>query len=488
MGSTVRVPIEPSTGTGRVARIEAARGETESFQIAVRATGGALSHATVTTTALTDRAGHRIAAPALAREQYVRIRRHSPAWSGRPLSWTWIPDALVPFVDPVTGRTPRSNARYAAGVFGVPRGHAQPVWADVTVPRDASPGLYTGRWTARSDQGGATGEVVLRVRDVTLPVVPAAGSRFGIWQQANRVPAVEDLLLRYRVQPAPVPSTRAKGLLANGLSSVDLAFWSGADVEHCAMPGAPTADAIRAAKASYDVGVRTYDYSADEIGECPGIVTRLREWARVLHGAAVEHLVTVVPRADLMDDGTGRPVVDIWVLMPWQLRSLDPALRAQVEATGGELWSYQALVQGARTPSWQLDLPVTNYRVLGGFLNASQGVQGLLYWAVDRWQRDPWVDPTYTHTTSCCYPGDGTLVYPGHPAGVVGVVPSIRLAMVRDGMDDYDLVAQLRARGQGAPAAAVIARAASSWSSWTTDGRVLADVRRQLLDLLEATG
>ena len=131
---------------------------------------------------------------------------------------------------------------------------------------------------------------------------------------------------------------------------------------------------------------------------------------------------------------------------------------------------------------------MTHYRVLGGFLNASQGVTGLLYWGVDRWQRDPWTDPTYTHTTSCCFPGDGSLVYPGGPAGVVGVVPSIRLAMVRDGMDDYDYVALMRARGAGTEAEALIAPAATSWWRWTTDGRVLADVRHRLADVLESLG
>jgi hypothetical protein len=114
-------------------------------------------------------------------------------------------------------------------------------------------------------------------------------------------------------------------------------------------------------------------------------------------------------------------------------------------------------------------------------------VTGLLYWAVDRWQRDPWEDPTYVYPHSCCYPGDGTLVYPGAEAGVVGVAPSIRLAMVRDGMDDFDYVALLRSRGLGDEAQRIIARAASSWSAWTVDGRVLADVRHELLDLLEAS-
>ncbi|MGH8893170.1 MAG: glycoside hydrolase domain-containing protein [Actinomycetes bacterium] len=486
--STVRVPLTAPAGRRLHAELEAARGETESFQVVVRAVGGSLRGVRLAASDLRTSSGQVIGRRQLAlyREHYVRVRRPSPAWSGKPLGWRFYPDALVPFVDPVTGRPPRAGARYRAAPFSVPPGRNQPLWVDVTVPRTAPAGTYRGTWTVRTRQGSRTGRLTVRVRDVTLPVRPSSGSRFAIWQARNRRPAVERLLLRHRLQPSPVRAARETSLQGSGLHTVDLGFWSGADVDTCRMTPAPDLDSLRSAVASRAPGNRLIDYSADEVTECAGLVRRLRTWARRLHAVGVDHLVTVVPRAELMDDGTGRPVVDLWVLTPWQLRALDPALRAQVESRGGELWSYQALVQGRRTPSWQLDFPVTHYRVLPGFLNQSQGVTGTLYWAVDRWQRDPWTDPTYVHTTSCCYPGDGTLVYPGRPAGVVGVVPSVRLAMVRDGMDDFDLVALMRAQGRAEEALRIVASAASGWSTWTTDGRVLAGVRHRLLDALEA--
>jgi hypothetical protein len=485
--STQRVPVATPAGSRTAAWLDAARGETESFQVAIRARGGPLTGVSVAVSPLRSAASGVIDSIALAREHYVRVTRHSPATSGAPLRWSWFPDALVPFVDLVTSRAPRPGARYRAAPFPVAAGHNQPVWVDVTVPRDAAPGVYIGTWTVTSRQGRRSGPVSLRVRDFALPVAPASGSRFGVWQLANRRAAVEQLLLRYRVQPAPVAAVRESALRRRGLTSVDLGLWSGADIDHCAIAAPPALDTVLAAAATHDPALRRYDYSADEVGGCDRVDERLAAWGRTLHAADVEQLVTITPRAGLLDDGTGRPAVDIWVLTPWQLRELDPALRSQVLGLGGDLWSYQALVQGRRTPSWQLDFPITHYRVLGGFLNASQGVTGLLYWAVDRWQRDPWTDPTYVHTSSCCYPGDGTLVYPGRPAGVVGVVPSVRLAMVRDGMDDYDYVALLRARGLGAEADRIIARAASSWSRWTSAGSVLASVRRELADLLEAS-
>ena len=488
--ATSRVPPWAAAGSRSAAQVEAARGETESFQLVLRGPGRALTDARVRVSPLLrEGGGGRIGGRhvALFREHYVRVTRHSPAWSGPPLRWGWFPDALVPFVDPVTGRPPRAGARYRAQPVTIAAGRTQPVWVDVTVPRRAAAGVYRGTWTATTTQGRRSGTVAMRVRDVTLPVVPSSASRFGIRRPANRWRAVEELLLRYRVQPAPVPTSHEVALRPAGLTTTALGFSGGADALDCTMAGPPPVETLRAAVATHDPSLRLYDYSADEISDCPGLTDVLAAWGRALHEVGVEHLVTVRPRADLLDDGTGRPVVDIWPLLPWQLRDLDPALRSAVLASGGEFWSYQALVQGRRTPSWQLDFPVLNYRVLGGFLNASQGVTGLLYWAVDEWQRDPWVDPTYRYPGSCCYAGDGTLVYPGRPAGVVGVVPSVRLAMVRDGMDDYDYVTLLRQRGLGDQAQQVVAAAASSWSRWSADARVLTGVRSRLLDLLEAT-
>ena len=240
-------------------------------------------------------------------------------------------------------------------------GRNQPVWVDVTVPRDAAPGVYRGTWTVTSDQGRRSGPVTLRVRDFALPVVPASGSRFQIRRLENRVPAVEDLLLRYRVQPGTVDRTRETQLRDQGLSSVDLHFWSGADISHCAMAEPPPVETVQAAAAAHDPAIHLYDYSADEVGGCPDAAPVLAQWARVLHAADVDHLVTIVPRTDLLDDGTGRPVVDIWVLTPSQFRDLDPALRDQVLAAGGDFWSYQALVHGrpdaelaARLPDHEL--------------------------------------------------------------------------------------------------------------------------------------
>ena len=275
--STVRVPITAPRHSRSVAVIEAARGETESFQVVARAVGGPLRAATVRVSALRRAGGGEIAgrSVALFREHYVQVRRHSPRWSGRVVPWRWFPDALVPFVDPVTGRPPRAGSRYPASPFGVRAGRVQPVWVDVTVPYGAAAGSYTGTWTvvARSSTGGCsrTGTVSLRVRDFDLPVSPASGSRFSIRRPENRRAAVEDLLLRYRVQPTPTTPAREGVMRRRGLASADLRLWSGADVAHCAMAPAPSPDAVQAQAGVHHPALRLYDYSADEVSACPGL-------------------------------------------------------------------------------------------------------------------------------------------------------------------------------------------------------------------------
>src|SRR3954470_22930676 len=89
---------------GMAANLAAARGETESFQVVVRAGAEALQDVTVGVTDLTGPEGATIAARdiALFREHFVEVRR-SATPGGAPGLYA---DALVPFRDPVTGKAP----------------------------------------------------------------------------------------------------------------------------------------------------------------------------------------------------------------------------------------------------------------------------------------------------------------------------------------------------------------------------------------------
>jgi hypothetical protein len=300
----------------------------------------------------------------------------------------------------------------------------------------------------------------------------------------------EDLLLRYRLVPDPTtPEHEAEQIETLGLRSANLGLWSGAYIADCEMRPAPSVRRIHRFAAWHDPRLRLFNYTADEISRCPGLVDDLRAWARNLHEAGVDQLVTMVPERPLLRDGsgTGRSAVDIWVLLPAQLDVLereDPQLLARVRAKGDEIWSYTALVQDPYSPKWELDFAPVNYRILPGFLNQAEGVTGILYWAVDYWQPDPWHNVDYDDSGPDGYPGEGHLVYPGGPAGVAGVVPSMRLAWIREGMEDYEYVQILRDRGLGELALDLIAPAATDWRSWSQDPEVLETVRASLADAI----
>jgi len=73
--------------------------------------------------------------------------------------------------------------------------------------------------------------------------------------------------------------------------------------------------------------------------------------------------------------------------------------------------------------------------------------EGILYWATDNWTKvdcDPWSE-TETFPTGN---GDGSLLYPGRD--FKGPVASMRLKMLREGLEDYELLARLGERLRGA--------------------------------------
>ena len=487
LSSMVRATPHAAGGSRTTANLSAAQGETESFQVVVHAGDSALHGVDVVVGSLAGPHDTTIPADAatLYREHFVHIGddEHSPDYSGPVIDRSRFPDALIPFIDPATGKPPTSG-RYPAAPFDVAAGRTQPVWVDIAVPRDAEPGAYDGSWTVRSDEGTVRGSIHLRVYDFALPETPAEDSSFGVYKRMDRT---RDLLLGYDIQPTPVKPGQEEQLRRQGLKSINLGFWSGATVHDCKMDPPPSVAALRKAVATHDPALRIYNYTADEISECKSLYPEVRKWSWRLHAAGVEQLITMVPEKSLLDDGHGDQAVDIWPILPIQFRrDLDPDVLAQVLDGGGEMWSYQALVQGAKTPSWEIDFPAANFRILPGFLNQRMGVVGNLYWTVDYWPKHPWRDVIY-RDSGCCYPGDGFLVYPGRQAGVVGSVPSLRLAWIRDGIEDYGYVDILRQRGLGGEADKIIDAAAHSWSDWTQDRTVIADVRRHLAAAIEAS-
>ena len=90
---------------------------------------------------------------------------------------------------------------------------------------------------------------------------------------------------------------------------------------------------------------------------------------------------------------------------------------------------------------------------------------GILIWQVNHWQagflygggalRDPYLDPMSRHSHGKCFGnGDGMLFYPPKDR-LADPVGSIRMEMLRDGIEDYDYFELLAARAPQSPLLAV---------------------------------
>ncbi|MFB3880268.1 MAG: S-layer homology domain-containing protein [Armatimonadota bacterium] len=472
-------PTDPA-GSATEISLYAARGEYESFQIIVRAPAGGLTNVNVTSP---DLGGPTVT---LYREHYVYLTSGSSEYStqrNKPLGPGWYPDGLIPFVNPATG-SDLTGATLDAVPFALAADRNVPIWVDVYVPRSTTAGVYRGAFIVTSDQGQASVTLNLTVWNFSLPVRPYLRSSFLYWGMRRQLQPDQELI-RNRLMPISVATSQERALIDSlGLNSTNLGFYAVSDKESGITKPTPTLAEVEAEKAKHQPDLYFYNYTADEILGYTSLYEPVRAYSRVLHAAGVDNLVTVPPISQLMDDGTGtgRSAVDVWVELPKQYDAADVA---QVLAKGDEVWSYNCLAQDGYSPKWLLDYAPINYRIQPGFINQSLNMTGLLYWSADLWSADPWND---VETYAPYFPGEGMLVYPADDVGLAGVVPSMRLKYLRDGVDDYDYVALLKERGLGDWALAIARTVGPDWDNWTRDPVLLESARRQLGQQLSDLG
>ncbi|WP_060575080.1 MULTISPECIES: DUF4091 domain-containing protein [unclassified Pseudonocardia] len=473
-----RVPGDAPPGASTSAEVTAARGETESFQIVVTGGSRPLHGVDLELAPPAGPGGARLpdTSVSLYREQFVSVPATLPV-SGTDGPGEY-PDGLVPFTDPVTGEALSGDVP-ARGV-SVPPHRSQPYWVDITVPRDAAPGVYRTGYTLRTDGGTVTGDVELTVLDLTLPARPALA---GAFLSAGGLASVDAELLRHGAMPG-VPVTELDPSLRDGgrINAANTGFYSGADRETCTMRPPPPPEEIAETVRRAPAGALLYNYTADEIDDCDDVAAlypALRDWARAVHRAGVRQLVTMAPDPLLFDDGTGSPVVDVWASLPMDH---DPATAAEAVARGMQVWSYTALAQDDYSPKWLIGADPVGFRAMPGFLNQGLGYTGSLYWRVDDWgDGDPWETAVMYDGR---YPGDGMLVYPGGPVGLPdGAAPSLRLKWIRDGIEDYGYAELARSVAGDAAVDAVVRRVAPDWRNWSRDPAALDAARADLAEL-----
>ena len=411
--SMVRVGVSDAPGSGSSVNLYAAKNEFESFQIVVNAPIGGLGNVNVTVSDLSGPGGAVIPHTAfdLYREKYMYVNQASVNWYGPNQSQGagWYPDALIPFTDPNTGQ-PIYGAQIEAVPFGVQQYQNQPIWADLHIPADATPGTYYGSYTVTANQGSFTGYITVNVWHFALPTKPYLKSAFLFWTGIDVNYHKE--MLRNRVSSLRSDPSLQSSLVPYGLQSVGLPFYSGASNGYCSMSQPPSVASLKASASQQNPNLIPMVYSTDEIINCTALYPTIRAWGGALHQAGVKNLATLPPIPDLFDDGTGtgRSAVDYWAVMSL---SYNPYYVSQALNKGDEVWSYTALEQDGYSPKWQIDFAPMNFRIQPGFLSQSLGFSGLLYWRVDAWNSDTWnqVNTQGMYSTNN-YPGEGKQVNP----------------------------------------------------------------------------
>ena len=111
------------------------------------------------------------------------------------------------------------------------------------------------------------------------------------------------------------------------------------------------------------------------------------------------------------------------------------------------------------------------------------GVTGMLYWAVDYWNVSYWrTSEPWEHNSK----GDGMLIYSGHIQHSLYPVPTIRIELIRDGIEDYQMLTMLGdALGEEAMND-MVSKVCTSVVTYTNNDTYLRAARAQLYEALEA--
>ncbi|HEY3507814.1 glycoside hydrolase domain-containing protein [Kribbella sp. NPDC051137] len=209
---------------------------------------------------------------------------------------------------------------------------------------------------------------------------------------------------------------------------------------------------LRTAMDSYraaGVDKYAYVYGFDEAGG-PLLEAAKRTFAAVKQAFPDLPIMTTL-RDNSMGVDTGLTgLVDIWAP---QQDLYNQAVAERTRARGDQAWWYPDIATGSPLPNWFNGYPPIDTRTLAGPMSFKAGVEGMLYYATNRWLRSDhanqllvndgilsaWKAGTFNGTA-----GDGSMFYPGPN----GPMASIRLENFRDGMEDYNLLWLLRQRLQ----------------------------------------
>ncbi|MCU1282174.1 MAG: hypothetical protein JWM53_5720 [bacterium] len=527
--ATQKVRPGDAAGTSTSATLEAARNEFEAFHVVLAGGGGGAKAVTVAADPLTGPGGAVISDVRVFREGMYNVATPSNV-QGATGAW---PDVMIPAVDEIDNQ-PRN-----AFPVDVAANQQQPVFVEYHVPPAAAAGWYTG---AVHVSGGVSADVPVKlyVHAFALPSTSSLPSAYGLgWNDACTahvggytqcggdagVQAMNNKYTRFALDHRITLSDAVyNGPSQKSDGSYDWASWdavygsmmdggmggrlSGAKLT--AVRYTWTADQTHFAewaKHFRDKGwlSRTFDYSCDEPPNgCSWASINAR--TAMVHAAAPDLQTLVTTQMGPAQQNGVLAGIDVLVPTDNLLDPMPPEAntRAQYDAWLGtspqkKLWMYQSCdsdgcngvgpAELSGWPSHMIDAPATQNRAME-WQAWRQKVDGELYY-----------DTTYAFTRGDAWSsqyyfggnGDGTLFYPGTPTKIGGSthVPlaSLRIKMIREGMEDYEYFKALSDAGDAAMAdAEAAALSPKAYQNMGDPAQIDAARHRMALRIEQLTG
>jgi hypothetical protein len=513
-------------------RVEAARNEFEPFQIVFRAGTTDVDGLDVD---VSDFEGpdHAILSKNNITPYFERFLDLPQPSSTEGAAGEW-PDALIPRTDKFFGE------RRNAFPFSVASRRNQPIWFDVYVPPTTRPGIYRGHvFVFLKDKRDAAIPVTLQVWNFTLPSTSSLVNTFGL----NGLTAIKQHYGRYTTDEeiARVTKLYRKSALWHRISintgsmlPPRLQFsgdnlrvdWSSYDEEvgpfmdgTAIAPSEPLYGAMATsidlthipslegqkkilywhavARHFRDKGWfdRLFNYLWDE-PKADKFAELVKE-GNLVHTAdpAIRNLVTASYRSDWTPSvDIFTPLVNCFAFKPGRDRNCDQATQQPVMPN---LWWYQSCashgcnVVGGEYykgwPTYMIDAPSVSNRVMP-WLAWKYGIKGELYYSMNEAysrKQDAWTN-VYIYGGN----GDGTLYYPGRPRTIGGrsdiPIESIRLKLIREGLEDYEYFVQLAQREGPDAVSRIVNEIAVNAYTYNRDPAKLRELRRQIGERLDA--
>ncbi len=487
--------------------LELAGGECESAQVCI-STGDATSMEGVTLriSELVGRDGRPF--PGSVKWERIGYFPRTLSFFRHPLAprdeETWLPEPLLP-----------------PAAMSVPKGGTQGAWVTVKAARNAKPGVYRGKIEVlRGGQRLAQIPLAVRVQAFSLPETFGLKTAYSVMDGFTRAAYPDDfverrreswdIMLDHRLNPDDISRTT--------LPELDL-------LEHakrrgmnsfCALhlvppPKDPNAKWVCFAEPDAIFNEAFYSYLKEtlppyiaelekrglkEMAYLYGFDEREREyypkmremWKRLKKDFGLPLMTTSRNYRDVKNglfpfESPLSTMTDIFCPgMATYTRELSDRYRA----LGKEVWWYTCF-----SPHYpyannaHYEYPTVECRLIG-WMTWTERADGYLFWLVNGWHAQRKLDETETYfpnwdvSNSLESPGDGIFLYPGKK----GVLPGIRLANVRDGVEDYEWLQIAERRGGRQEAEAAAGTLIRTMTDFAREPKKVRMARHQVADVI----